>query len=212
MIRGKTNMWWIILLTIVGLFVLFRLFVGFFGNWRLTLIRLADSYIYGIEQEKLSEKKAFLKALQFRYQLTRTGELIEELEKQGLSEEEIQKKVTWLLTSNSLRQDVEYRYVYILKRKGFIKEAIKLSSSRSLAEGGFWVSQKIEKEMDDLYRWSSDRGFIKENDYSLLELLVCGMMIEHTHTAIKNKNYDEVVKMIKDYFSNRPYYQKYLKE
>lgn len=66
--------------------------------------------------------------------------------------------------------------------------------------------------MDDLYRWSSDRGFIKENDYSLLELLVCGMMIEHTHTAIKNKNYDEVVKMIKDYFSNRPYYQKYLKE
>lgn len=137
MIRGKTNMWWIILLTIVGLFVLSRLFVGFFGNWRLTLIRLADSYIYGIEQEKLSEKKAFLKALQLRYQLTRTDELIDELEKQGLSEEEIQKKATWLLISNSLRQDVEYRYVYILKRKGFIKEAIKLSSSRSLAEGGF---------------------------------------------------------------------------
>src|SRR3989338_9061953 len=112
-------MWWIILLIILGLFILFRLFVGFFGNWRLTLIRLADSYIYGIEQEKLSEKKAFLKALRLRYQLTRTGELIDELEKQGLSEDEMQKKTTGLLRSNALKQDAEYRYEYVLKRKDF---------------------------------------------------------------------------------------------
>lgn len=203
-------MWWVILFVILGLFVLFRLFVGFFGNWRLTLIRMADSYIYGIEQEKLSEKKAFLKALQLRYQLTRTGELIDELEKQGLSEEEMQKKSTGLLRSNSIRQDAEYRYEYILKRKDFIKEAVDLSSSRSLAEGGMWAGQKIEKEMDDLYRWSGDRGFIKEDDYSLTEFLVCAMMIEYSH-EIKGKNYNDVVKMIRNYFSNRPYYQKYLK-
>jgi hypothetical protein len=74
-----------------------------------------------------------------------------------------------------------------------------------------WAGQKIEREMDDLYRWSGDRGFIKkEGDYSLMELLVCGLMIEYSH-EIKKKNYAEVVKMIKDYFSNRPYYQKYLK-
>jgi len=60
-------MWLIILFVILGLFLLFRFFIGFFGNWRLTLIRLADSYIYGVEQERLSEKKAFLKALQLRY-------------------------------------------------------------------------------------------------------------------------------------------------
>lgn len=202
-------MWWIILLVIVGLFIFFRLFVGFFGNWRLTLIRLADSYIYGIEQEKLSEKKAFLKALQLRYQLPRTGELVDELEKQGLSEEEIQKKTTELLRSNSLRQDAEYGYEYILKRKDFIKEAVDLSSSRSLAEGGMWAGQKVEKEMDDLYRWGGDRGFIKENDYSLIELLVCVMMIEYSH-KIKGQDYNDVVKMIKNYFSSRPYYQKYL--
>ena len=197
-------MWWIILFTILGLFVLFRLFVGIFGNWRLTLIRLADSYIYGIEQEKLSEKKAFLKALQLRYQLTKTGELIDELEKQGLREEEIQKRVKNLLRLNSIKQDAEYKYEYILKRKGFIKEAVDLSSSRSLVEGGMWAGQKIEREMDDLYRWSGDRGFIKkEGDYSLMELLVCGLMIEYSH-EIKKKNYAEVVKMIKDYFSNRP--------
>jgi len=59
-------MWWIILLVIAGLFIFFRLFVGFFGNWRLTLIRLADSYIYGIKQEKLSEKKAFIKLFNIR--------------------------------------------------------------------------------------------------------------------------------------------------
>ena len=205
-------MLWIILLVIVGLFIFFRLFVGFFGNWRLTLIRLVDSYIYGIEQEKLSEKKAFLKALQLRYQLTRTGELIDELEKQGLSEEEMKKKTTGLLRSNAIRQDAEYGYEYILKRKNFIKEAGDLSSSRSLVEGGMWAGQKVEKEMDDLYRWSGDRGFIKENDYSLTELLVCVMMIEYGYTAIKNKNYDEVVKMIKNYFNSRLYYQKYFKK
>lgn len=203
-------MWWIILFAILGLFVLLRLFVGVFGNWRLTLIRIADSYIYGIEQEKLSEKKTFLKALQLRYQLTRTGELVDELEKQGLSEEEIQKKTTGLLRSNAIRQDVEYGYEYILKRKDFIKEAVDLSMSRSLAEGGMWAGQKVEKEMDNLYRWNGDRGFIKDDDYGLTELLVCVMMIEYGYTAIKNKNYDEVVKMIKGYFSNRPYYQKYL--
>ena len=202
---------WILIILIISIFILFRLFIWFFGNWRLTLIRLADSYIYGIEQEKLSEKKAFLKTLQLRYQLKKTGELSKELEKQGLSEEEIQKKTTELLRLNSIRQDTEYRYEYILKRKDFIKEAVDLSMLRSLVEGGMWVSQKVEKEMDDLYRWSGDRGFIKENDYSLLELLVCGMMIEYSH-ELKRKNYDEVVKMIKDYFSSRPYYQKYLKK
>ena len=202
---------WILIILIISIFILFRLFIWFFGNWRLTLIRLADSYIYGIEQEKLSGKKAFLKTLQLRYQLKKTGELSKELEKQGLSEEEIQKKTTELLRLNSIRQDTEYRYEYILKRKDFIKEAVDLSMLRSLVEGGMWVSQKVEKEMDDLYRWSGDRGFIKENDYSLLELLVCGMMIEYSH-ELKRKNYDEVVKMIKDYFSSRPYYQKYLKK
>ncbi|MBI2074785.1 MAG: hypothetical protein HYT83_03025 [Candidatus Levybacteria bacterium] len=205
-------MWWIILLVIAGLFIFFRLFVGFFGNWRLTLIRLADSYIYGIEQEKLSEKKAFLKALQLRYQLPRTGELVDELEKQGLSEEEIQKKTTELLRSNSLRQDAEYRYEYVLKRKDFIKEAVDLSSSRSLAEGGMWAGQKIENEMEDMYGLLRDtRNFIKDNDYSLLELLVCVIMIEYGH-EIKKKNRDEVAKMIENYFSNRVYYQKYLKK
>lgn len=203
-------MLWIILLVIVGLFIFFRLFVGFFGNWRLTLIRLADSYIYGIEQEKLSDKKAFLKALQLRYQLPRTGELVDELEKQGLSEEEIQKKTTELLRSNSLRQDAEYRFEYVLKRKDFIKEAVDLSSSRSLAEGGMWAGQKIENEMEDMYGLLRDtRGFVKDNDYSLLELLVCIMMIEYSH-EIKKKNRDEVIRMIKDYFSSRPYYHKYL--
>ena len=202
-------MFWVILI-IIGAYLLFRLFVGVFGNWRFTLIRLADSYIYGIEQEKLTDKKSFLKTLQLRYQLKKTGELIEELEKQGKSKGEIQKKTTGLLRPNSLRQDTEYRYEYILKRKGFIKEAGDLSSSRSLIEGGMWVGQKTENEMDDLYRWGGDRGFIKENDYSLLELLVCGMMIEYSH-EIKRKSYDEVVEMIKNYFSNRPYYQKYMK-
>ena len=205
-------MWWIILLVIVGLFIFFRLFVGFFGNWRLTLIRLADSYIYGIKQEKLSEKKAFIKALQLRYQLPRTGELVDELERQGLSEEEIQKKTTELLRSNSLRQDVEYRYEYVLKRKDFIKEAVDLSLSRSLAEGGMRAGQKIKSEMEDMYGLLRDtRGFVKDNDYSLLELLVCVMMIEYSH-EIKKKNHDEVVRMIENYFSNRVYYQKYLKK
>lgn len=204
-------MWWIILIIILGAYILFRLFVGVFGNWRLTLIRLADSYIYGIEQEKLSDKKAFLKALQLRYQRKKTSELIDELEKQGLSEEEITKRVDRLMRFNSIHQDTEYRYEYILKRKGFIKEAVDLSMSRSLIEGGPWASQKIEDEMEDLYGLlRDDRGFIKKGDYSLLELLICGMMIEYSH-EIKRKKYDEVIKMIKNYFSNRPYYMKYLK-
>jgi hypothetical protein len=202
-------MWWIII-AILALFILFRLFVWFFGNWRLTLIRLADFYIYGIEQEKLSEKKAFLRALQLRYQLKKTGEIIDDLEKQGLGEKEIKKRVGDFMRSNSIHQDTEYRYEYILNRKGFVKEAVDLSSSRSLVEGGMWASEKIEREMDDIYRWSRNGDYIKNGDYSLLELLVCGMMIEYSH-EIKRKSYDEAVKMIKNYFSNRPYYQKYLK-
>ena len=204
-------MWWIILFIILGLFIIFRIFVWFFGNWRLTLIRLADSYIYGIEQEKLPEKEAFLKTLQLRYQLKKTREFIDELEKEGLNEEEIKRRITSLMRSNSIYQDTEYRYEYILKRKGFIKEAVDLSMSRSLAEGGMRANQKIENEMEDLYGMLRDnRGFIKENDYSLLELLICGIMIEYGH-EIKGKSYDEVVQMIKNYFSSKTYYQKYLK-
>jgi len=203
-------MWLIILFIILGLFVFFRIFVWFFGNWRLSLTRLADSYIYGIEKEKLSKKKAFFKALKLRYQLTKTGELMAELKKQGLSEDEMIKKTDALLMWNSLRQNTEYRYEYILKRKGFIKEAVDLAMSRSLVEGGMFASQKIEKEMEDLYgTLQYHRGFIKEGDYSLTELLVCGMMIEYSH-EIKGKSYDEVVKMIKDYFSTNPYFKKYL--
>lgn len=98
----------------------------------------------------------------------------------------------------------------MLKRKDFIEEVVDLSSSRSLAEGGMWAGQKIENEMEDMYGLLRDaRGFVKDNDYSLLELLVCVIMIEYSH-EIKKKNRDEVVKMIKDYFSSRPYYQKYL--
>ena len=199
-------MWLIILFIILGLFVFFRIFVWFFGNWRLSLTRLADSYIYGIEKEKLSKKKAFFKALKLRYQLTKTGELMAELKKQGLSGDEMIKKTDALLMWNSLIQNTEYRYEYILLEKGFIEEAVNLRMSRSLVEGGMRASDKIMDEMRRLYNY---KGFIKDGDYSLLDLLVCGMMIEYSH-EIKGKSYDEVVKMIKDYFSTNPYFKKYL--
>lgn len=191
------------------LFVIFKVWVSIFGNWRLTVIRLADSYIYGIEEEKLSQKEAFLKTLKLRYETKKTSQLIEELESQGDSESDIEEKTTALNRANNIFKDNEYRYEYILEKKGYVDEAVALNSSRSLNEGGFNASSSIKSEMNDLY-FFSDRGFIKEDDFSLLELLVCGMMIEYSLTTIKNKSYDQVVSMIKNAFETRPYYKKYL--
>ncbi len=180
--------------------------------WKLAInINSLSRFLYlWYRARKTFRKKGLFESLTTKISTKKDGRDDGDLEKQGLSEEEIKKRVDSFMRFNSIHQDTEYRYEYILKRKGFIKEAVNLSSSRSLVEGGMWASEKIEREMDDIFRWSGNGDYIKEDDYSLLELLICGMMIEYS-PEIKRKKYDEVVRMIKNYFSNRPYYHKYLK-
>lgn len=198
-----------ILIILIILFVIFRVVISLLGNWQLTIFLLAESYIRGIEEEKLSPREAFLKTLKLRYETKKTSQLVEELESKGVSESEIETRVLSLNKSNYLLKDDEYRYEYILERKGFFQESTDLKFSRSLIEGGMNVSESVKSEMNDLY-FFNDRGFIKDGDFSLLELLVCGMMINYSYSNIKNKDYNQVVGMIKTALDRRPYYKKYL--
>lgn len=62
-------MWWIIIIAVVGLFVLFRIVVGFTGNWRMTLNRVITQYVAWKQTEpKYSDKQIFMAVLGSRYQ------------------------------------------------------------------------------------------------------------------------------------------------
>jgi hypothetical protein len=197
----------LVVITIVGsLCTVLFICIWIFGNWKVSLTRLSDSYIYGREKENLSAKEAFLKTLRLRYRLKKTSELSKELEEQGLNDKQINHKVNMLLLFNSFRQGIEYRYGAILVAKGFFEEATDLKMSRSLLEGEMRAGEDTEESV----LWEPYYRGIRNNDYGLLQLLVCGLAIEYY--AARKKSYDNIVSMIKTYFNGRSYYQKYLDE
>ncbi|OGF64640.1 hypothetical protein A2661_02615 [Candidatus Giovannonibacteria bacterium RIFCSPHIGHO2_01_FULL_45_24] len=66
-------MWWIILFTIIGLYILFRLFTFMFGNWRATLNRVITQYVAWKQMEpEYSDEQVFMALLDHRYP-ERTG-------------------------------------------------------------------------------------------------------------------------------------------
>ena len=66
-------MWWIILFSIIGLYILFRLFTFLFGNWRATLNRVISQYIAWKQMEpEHSDEQVFMEVLDHRYP-ERTG-------------------------------------------------------------------------------------------------------------------------------------------
>ena len=66
-------MWWIILFTIIGLYILFRLFTFMFGNWRATLNRVITQYVASKQIEpEYSDEQVFMALLDHRYP-ERTG-------------------------------------------------------------------------------------------------------------------------------------------
>jgi hypothetical protein len=168
---------------------------------------LANSYIDAREKDNLSAKEAFLKALATRFQLKKTTELMKELEDRGVSDEnQIKHETKKLLWRNTWRQNVEYRYGAILARKGFFKEATDLKFSRSPIEGFILVGDDVEQNM-----LREEWGVEDDNNYGLLELLICGLIIENY--KIHKKNYNGfIAKMIKDYFKGQSNIDKYLNE
>lgn len=196
-------MWMII--TVMGGLLLLAWFLWESFGWKCTLIRLADSYIYGREQEKLSAKEAFLKTLKLRYRLKKTSELVEELENKGLSEKQIAQQTSDLIRRNLWRQNMEYRYGAILARKGFFEEATDLKMSRSLAEGSMRAGDDVESIM-----WLEEWDMIDDNNHGLLELLICGLIIEYP--AVRKKTYADIAKMIKSRFRGQRHFENYLNE
>lgn len=66
-------MWWIILFSIIGLYILFRLFTFLFGNWRATLNRVITQYVAWKQMEpEYSNEQVFMALLDHRYP-ERTG-------------------------------------------------------------------------------------------------------------------------------------------
>ena len=66
-------MWWIILFTVIGLYILFRLFTFMFGNWRATLNRVITQYVAWKQMEpEYSDEQVFMALLDHRYP-ERTG-------------------------------------------------------------------------------------------------------------------------------------------
>lgn len=199
------NMW--VIITIAGGLWFLAWFLWESFGWKCTLIRLADSYIYGREQEKFSAKEAFLKTLRLRYRLKKTSELVEELENKGLSEKQIAQQTRDLIRRNLWRQNMEYRYGAILARKGLFEEATDLKMSRSLAEGSIRGGDDVESVMWQEEWWPD---MTDDNNHGLLELLICGLIIEYP--AVRKKTYADIAKMIKSRFRGQGYFENYLNE
>lgn len=61
-------MWWIILFILIGLFLIFRLFIFMFGNWRATLNKVITQYIAWKQMEpNYSDEQVFMAVLDHRY-------------------------------------------------------------------------------------------------------------------------------------------------
>ena len=61
-------MWWIILFSIIGLYILFRFFTFLFGNWRATLNRVISQYVAWKQMEpEHSDEQIFMEVLDHRY-------------------------------------------------------------------------------------------------------------------------------------------------
>ena len=198
-------MW--IIITITGSVCLAIWFLWENFGWKCTLRMLANSYIDAREKDNLSAKEAFLKALATRFQLKKTTELMKELEDRGVSDEnQIKQETKKLLWRNTWRQNVEYRYGAILARKGFFKEATDLKFSRSPIEGFICVGDDVEQKM-----WREEWGVEDDNNYGLLELLICGLIIENY--KVHKRNYNGLIaKMIENYFKGQNNIDKYLNE
>lgn len=64
----EKNMWLIILLTIVGLYLFLRLITFLFGNWRATLNRVISQYVAWKQMEpSYSDQQIFMAVLDHRY-------------------------------------------------------------------------------------------------------------------------------------------------
>lgn len=176
-------------------------------GWKCTLRTLANFYINARENENLSAKEAFLKALKMKYRLKKTSELMQELEERDVTDEnQIKQATKKLLFRNAWRQNAEYRYQAILVRKGFFEEATELKFSRSLIEGSIRAGEDVEQDM-----WYQEWSVKDDNNYGLLELLICGLIVENY--KVKKKNYNDVISnMIRNYFKGQDYVEKYLDE
>jgi len=200
------NMWMII--AVIGGLLLLAWFLWEGFGWKCTVRMLANSYIDAREKDKLSSKEAFLNALTMRFRLKKTSELMQELEERGVTDEDqIKQETKKLLWRNAWRQNAEYRYGDILARKGFLKEATDLKFARSPLEGFIHAGDDIERKM-----WLEEEWHIEDdNNYGLLELLICGLIIENY--KVREKTYNDVmVKKIKKYFKGRHSIEKYLNE
>lgn len=89
-------MWWIIIIAIVGLFILFRIVVGFAGNWRMTLNRVITQYVAWKQTEpKYSDKQIFMAVLDGRYQKPNgdSGLMVKMFEKKNEIKKEIEAEI-----------------------------------------------------------------------------------------------------------------------
>jgi len=196
---------WIII--IIGSLCLATWFLWENFGWKCTLRLLSNYYIDARENDNLSAKEAFLKALTTKFRLKKTSELMKELKERGVTDEnQIKQEIKKLLWRNAWRQNAEYGYQAILNRKGFFEEAAELKFSRSPIEGSIRAGEDVGQNM-----WCQEWNVEDDNNYGLMELLICGLIVENY--KVKKKNYNNIIsKMIRNNFKGQDYVEKYLNE
>jgi hypothetical protein len=161
---------------------------------------LAHLYIENIEDNKHSSKKAFYESLRYLYELPKSGDLLQNLRNKGVSDEKAVKIVKKELERNQPFQPREIRYQAILNQKDFFEESAEISFSRSDAEGGPGMNPYLGSEFNQL---------LSDGDYSLIELLISGMIIENPEYVV-DKDRSNIIEILINYLPDNEKIKRYL--
>ncbi len=139
-------MWWIILFSIIGLYILFRLFTFLFGNWRATLNRVITQYVAWKQMEpKYSDEQIFMTLLDHRYP-EKTGFM----RKMHDRKEEIKKSIKAEIESGMSVID-KYSLPILIYTCLFIEENNYLNSQKSVEELLEPITQEVKRQGFDKY-------------------------------------------------------------
>jgi hypothetical protein len=139
-------MWWIILFSIIGLYILFRLFTFLFGNWRATLNRVITQYVAWKQMEpKYSDEQIFMALLDHRYP-EKTGFM----RKMHDRKEEIKKSIKAEIESGMSVID-KYSLPILIYTCLFIEENNYLNSQKSVEELLEPITQEVKRQGFDKY-------------------------------------------------------------
>lgn len=139
-------MWWIIIFSIIGFYLLLHLFTFLFGNWRATLNRVISQYIAWKQMEpEHSDEQVFMEVLDHRY-----PEKMGLMRKMNKRKDEIKKSIKEEIESKMSVID-KYSLPILIYSCLLIEENNYLNSQKSVEELLEPITEEVKRQGFERY-------------------------------------------------------------